>query len=1218
MKKIEHVLKERILVLDGAMGTMIQQYTLDEEAFRGDRFVDHPLPLKGNLDVLSLTQPQIIREIHQKYLEAGADIIETNTFSATSIAQADYQLEKMAYQLNVESAQIARECVDAFNISHPEKTCFVAGSIGPTNQTASISPEVNDPGYRAILFDQLVEAYREQILGLMDGGVDVLLIETVFDTLNAKAALYAIDRCFEEKSYTLPVMISGTITDASGRTLSGQTAEAFLTSVSHFPLLSIGFNCSLGAHEMEPHVHWLSDHTHFYVSAHPNAGLPNAFGEYDESPDATASQLDTWLKNGWVNIIGGCCGTTPEHIRKIAETAKKYTPRQPQIKSPLPNYSGLEALTIFPGSNFIMVGERTNMTGSIRFRRLINEKRYEDALEVARQQVENGASIIDINLDDGMIDSEETMVRFLNLVGSEPDIARVPVMIDSSKWDVIHRGLKQVQGKSIVNSISLKSGVDVFIEQAQEIKRLGAAVIVMAFDEKGQADSYERRIQICERAYKILVNDVGFNPTDIIFDPNVLTVGTGIDEHRNYAVDFIRAVEWIKNNLPGALVSGGISNVSFSFRGNDTVREAMHSAFLYHAIKAGLDMGIVNAGMIGIYEEIEPVLLQHVEDLLLNRNEEATEKMIEFSTSVSGSKSVTEKTEEWRNQPVDKRMEHALVNGTIKYIEEDAHEAMEKLNDPLAVIEQPLMAGMNRVGDLFGSGKMFLPQVVKSARVMKKAVAYLQPFIEANKSGEKQNAGKIVMATVKGDVHDIGKNIVSVVLGCNNYQVIDLGVMVPAEKIIREAQEQQADIIGLSGLITPSLDEMVYVASEMQRQGLSIPLLIGGATTSKVHTAVKIEEHYPSGVTLHVSDASRAVPAVGQLLGNQADDFWKEVKLKNKALRENHYARANAKPLISYSEAVDKRLLIDWEKSPPVLPNKYGYWVPKTILVDELIPFIDWTPFFYTWELRKPYPAILDDPNMGVEAQKLFNDAQEMIQTIIKNNWFEPRAVVSIQPARRVNDDIYVSSNQRMGQEVKFCMMRQQIKKAQGQPSLSLADFIAPESKGLKDAMGGFAVSISGRYRQVVTDFEKDHNDYNAIMIKALADRFAEALAEYMHFKVRNEWWGYESGKSLSNEELIAENYQGIRPAPGYPACPDHTEKIKLFDWLNAGEAIGVSLTENLAMNPVSSVCGWYFAHPESRYFSISSVKEDQVTSLAERKSMPGKTLEKWLRPYLK
>jgi len=1214
---IKQILKERILVLDGAMGTMIQQYQLQEQDFRGEEFKDHDKLLKGNLDILSITQPHIIKEIHLKYLEAGADIIETNSFSGTSIAQADYHLEKEIYRLNFESARIAREAADEYNRKTPNKPRFVAGAMGPTNQTASLSPKVNDPGYRAITFDQLADSYYQQVVGLTEGGIDLLLVETIFDTLNAKAALYAIDRFQNERNIEIPIMVSGTITDASGRTLSGQTAEAFLISVSHLTLLSVGFNCSLGAREMEQHVQWLGEHAGFFVSAHPNAGLPNEFGEYDEQPEDTATQLDTWLKNGWVNIIGGCCGTTPEHIRHIARKAEKHKPRQISEVAKYSCFSGLEPMVIYPKSNFVMVGERTNVTGSIRFRRLVKEENYEEALEVARQQVENGAQIIDINMDEGMIDSKPVMVNFLNLIASEPDISKVPIMIDSSKWEVIHAGLKCVQGKCIVNSISLKEGLEIFKERALEVKRLGAAVIVMAFDEKGQADSYERRIAICERAYRILVDEVNIPAQDIIFDPNILTVGTGIEEHNNYAVDFIRATNWIKENLPGVLVSGGVSNISFSFRGNELVREAMHSAFLYHAIKAGMDMGIVNAGMIGIYEEIDPELLVLVEDLLLNRNADATERMIEWASGNKADRKSEIKEEVWRNEPVEKRLEHALVNGIVKYIEEDTAEAMEFLGDPLLVIEQPLMAGMNHVGDLFGSGQMFLPQVVKSARVMKKAVAWLQPYLEEAKSGGASYTGKILMATVKGDVHDIGKNIVSVVLGCNNYEIIDLGVMVPAEKILQVARDEKVDIIGLSGLITPSLDEMIHVASELERNGFDVPLLIGGATTSRVHTAVKIEESYSNGSTIHVNDASRSVPVVGKLLNKHRVGYIKEVKEDYKKVRENYKNRAGVKTLISIDEAIENRFKIDWDKSKPLLPEKYGHWVIDDISISELIPFVDWTPFFFTWEMKKAYPAILTDDRYGEQATKLFDDANQMIEKIISENWLTPKVTMGIWSAAEENDDILVF-DQNGNEKLRFNMMRQQVKKGKGQSQFSLADFIAPTKLGIKDAIGGFVVTIQGKLKEKIDEFEKDHDDYNSIMLKALADRFAEALAEYMHLIVRKDYWGYAKDENLDNKALIKENYMGIRPAPGYPACPDHTEKIKLFELLEAEKHTGVSLTESLAMYPVSSICGWYFSHPESKYFGINKIGMDQVEKLAEQKNMSKDELTKWLNPYLK
>lgn len=1202
-KEIKDILKKRILVLDGAMGTMIQQYKLEEEDFRGDLFVNHSKALKGNLDVLSLTKPSIIEAIHREYMDAGADIIETNTFSGTSIAQGDYALEDKVREINITSAKIACKVRDEFNLLTPEKPRYVAGSIGPTNQTASLSPNVNDPGFRAITFDKLVEAYTEQVEALVDGGVDVLLVETIFDTLNAKAAIYAITKIKEERNIDIPIMVSGTITDASGRTLSGQTVEAFLISLQHFDLLSIGFNCALGAKEMEKYVQWMGEHAPFYVSAHPNAGLPNEFGAYDEKPKDTASEIDIWLKNGWVNIVGGCCGTTPSHIKLLAEKAAQYPARKIPQEVSYTQLSGLEPLYIYPDSNFINAGERTNVTGSSRFRKLIKEEKFEEALEVARQQVENGAQILDVNLDDGMIDSKEVMIHFLNLIASEPDISRIPIMIDSSKWEVIHAGLKRVQGKAIVNSISLKEGEEAFILQAKEIRRLGAAVIVMAFDENGQADNYEKRIQICERAYRILVDEVHFPSQDIIFDPNILTVGTGIEEHNNYAVDFINATKWIKENLPGALISGGVSNVSFSFRGNNKVREAMHSAFLYHAIKAGMDMGIVNAGMIEIYDTIDVELKDLVEDVLLNRREDSTERLIDWAAKNSGDTNRVENEKAWRNEEVEKRLEYALVKGIVKYIDEDTKEAFEKLEDPLLVIEGPLMDGMNIVGKLFGSGKMFLPQVVKSARVMKKAVAWLQPYIEASKNGKASSAGKILMATVKGDVHDIGKNIVSVVLGCNNYEIIDLGVMVPADKIIETAKRENVDIIGLSGLITPSLEEMIHVASELERHDMDLPLLIGGATTSRVHTAVKVEENYPSGSTIHINDASLSVPVVGQLLSAHKVGFISDKKEEYQKVRETYSKKKNQKKLIPIEEAKANSFTIDWNKSAPYPSSYYGVKVIDPISVEELIPFIDWTPFFFTWEIKGQYPRVLDNPENGEQARQLFDDALAMLEMVKEEKALYGRAVVGIWPANSDGDDVIVM-NVKDDEVDRFAMMRQQLKKKDGEAHFSLADFIAPKESGHKDSIGGFVVSIQGSLEEKLKEYAQDHDDYKSIMLKSIADRLAEALAEYMHQKVRKEIWGYAKDESLDNKGLISEQYQGIRPAPGYPACPDHSEKITLFNLLDAENVIDVSLTETLSMYPAASVSGWYFSHPEARYFGITKIGEDQLIDLSDRKKI--------------
>jgi 5-methyltetrahydrofolate--homocysteine methyltransferase len=1218
MTKLQEALSRRILVLDGAMGTMIQRHTLEEEDFRKGFFEQHQHPLKGNNDLLAMTRPEIIQGIHEAYFEAGADIAETNTFSATSVAQADYHLEHIVYDLNVAATRLARAAADKYTALTPDKPRFVAGSIGPTNRTASISPDVNDPGYRAITFDELVDAYTEQVRGLIDGGADILLVETIFDTLNAKAALFAIDQYCEKIGRRMPVMVSGTITDQSGRTLTGQTAEAFLFSVSHIDLLSVGFNCALGARQLKPYVETLAKNAKFRISAHPNAGLPNAFGHYDETPEQMGVQIREYLDNNLVNIIGGCCGTTPDHIREIARIAAEYTPHQIPELEPLPFYSGLEPVLIRKETNFVNIGERTNVTGSKKFARLIVSGNYDEALSVARDQVDGGAQILDVNMDEGMLDSEAAMVKFLNLMASEPDIAKLPVMIDSSKWSVIEAGLKCVQGKSIVNSISLKEGEEKFIEQARLIKRYGAAVVVMAFDEVGQADSYERRIAICQRAYTILTEKVGFQATDIIFDPNILTVATGIEEHNNYAVDFIEATRWIKQNLPGVRVSGGVSNISFSFRGNDRVREAMHSAFLYHAIKAGLDMGIVNAGQLEVYEEIPAELLEKVEDVLLNRRPDATERLVEYAETVKSAGKVQEKDEQWRKLPVKERLTHALIKGIVDYIDEDVEECRHLFSKPLEVIEGPLMDGMNIVGDLFGSGKMFLPQVVKSARVMKKAVAYLLPYIEAEKkAGGSSGNGKILMATVKGDVHDIGKNIVGVVLGCNNYEVVDIGVMVPYQKILDTAKEIGADIIGLSGLITPSLDEMVTVAREMEKQGFKIPLLIGGATTSKTHTAVKIAPQY-SGPVIHVLDASRSVPVAGALLSReQQGDFRRTIEEDYSRIREQHAGRTTAKEYVSLALARENKIPVQFGPDTIVKPKQTGVFVLDNYDLSDLAQFIDWTPFFATWELYGKYPAILNDSVVGEEATKVFADARKMLQTIIDEKWLRARAVYGLWPANSVGDDIeiYTDESRKTIQQVVH-HLRQQNKKAAGQANFCLSDFVAPKASGIADYVGGFAVTAGIGIEKYVSEFEAAHDDYSAIMLKALADRLAEAFAERLHHLVRTEFWGYSS-ESLTNQELIEEKYRGIRPAPGYPACPDHTEKGLLFDLLKATENTGITLTESFAMYPTAAVSGWYFAHPESKYFGLGKIQRDQVEEYAKRKNMPFEEAERWLSPVL-
>lgn len=1409
MADIYKELEKRILVLDGAMGTMIQRYKLSEEDFRGERFKNHAHPLKGNNDILSITRPDVIKEIHAQYLEAGSDIIETNTFSGTIVAQSDYFLDEEAvYLINFESAKIAREVADEFTKKNPDKPRFVAGAMGPTTKLASMSPDVNDPGYRSVTFDDLVAAFGLQVKALIDGGVDMLLIETITDTLNAKAALFAADQYFEKIGKRLPIMVSGTITDASGRTLSGQTVEAFLNSVSHIPLLSIGFNCAMGAKQLRPHIQTLAKNAGLNVSAYPNAGLPNAFGEYDEAPEETAAQIEDWLQNNFVNIVGGCCGTTPDHIRAIAKVAAKYPPRQKPHIEPLPRYSGLEPLTIFKESNFVNVGERTNVTGSRKFAKLIIEGKYEDALAVARSQVEGGAQMIDVNMDEGMLDSEKAMTTFLNLIASEPDIAKLPIMIDSSKWSVIEAGLKCVQGKSVVNSISLKEGEEKFIEVAKKVKRYGAAVIVMAFDEVGQADSYEKRISVCERAYKILTEKVGFAPEDIIFDPNILTVATGIEEHNNYAVDFIRATKWIKEHLPGAKVSGGVSNISFSFRGNDLVREAMHSAFLYHAIKAGLDMGIVNAGQLEVYESIPKDLLERVEDVLLNRRPDATERLVEYAETIKAKGKVQVRDDAWRNTTVEERLKHSLVKGIVEFIDVDIEEARQKYPKPLHIIEGPLMDGMNVVGDLFGAGKMFLPQVVKSARVMKKAVAYLLPFmkslpnpseggasgptsqpedfgyetadptvyellkefvkehrsnptqgemvfwelvrgkrlegykfrrqhiigqfiadfvclkekivieidglyhqlpdikisdkertqwleskgfqvvrfsndevignpdkvtakvlesIEAQslKESAMQNppsggrgARKILLATVKGDVHDIGKNIVGVVLGCNNYEVIDMGVMVPCEKILETAIREKVDVIGLSGLITPSLDEMVFVAKEMERQGFKIPLLIGGATTSRVHTAVKVQPHY-SGNTVHVLDASRSVPVVGSLLSPEQEKIYSlAIKNEYEVLREHHRKSQSAKEFISIEDARKNKFKIEWKAEDIAKPTFTGVKTFENYPLEELVPYIDWTPFFQTWELAGRFPKILEDEIVGVEAKKLYKDAQALLKKIVEEKWISANAVIGFWKANSIGDDIEleaplppergVTNPQSVegksegkiptsgggGARVVLHSLRQQTKKTAAAPNIALADFIAPKESGLQDYIGAFAVTAGIGIEKWIEKFEKDHDDYNSIMLKALADRLAEAFAERMHERVREEFWAYsppaprrgDSESSKHIEDLINEKYRGIRPAAGYPACPDHTEKPIIFELLgldtsknppSGDKGAWLKLTDNFAMYPTAAVSGLYFAHPESKYFGLGKITKDQVEDYAKRKGMTFDEAERWLSPNL-
>ena len=1219
---IRDILKQRILVIDGAMGTMIQQYQLGEADYRGEEFADWHQDIQGNNDILSITQPQIVEAIHKAYLEAGADIIETNTFSGTRIAQADYGMEAYAYEINLKAAQAARKAADAFTAKNPGRPRFVAGAMGPTNRTASLSPDVNDPGYRAVTFDELRDNYYEQAKGLMDGGADLFLIETVFDTLNAKAALFAIDLLHEERGRELPIMVSGTITDASGRTLSGQTAEAFWISVSHMPLLSVGLNCALGAQEMRPHIEALSDIADCYISAYPNAGLPNEFGEYDQEPEEMRNYIRDFADSGFVNIIGGCCGTTPEHIQLMAEAVEGLPPRK---VTPSPEYtllSGLEPLIIRPETNFVNVGERTNVTGSRKFARLIKSGAYDEALSVAQHQVEGGAQIIDVNMDEGLLDSEKAMTDFLNLVMAEPDIAKLPIMIDSSRFSVIEAGLKCVQGKCVVNSISLKEGEEAFIQQAKTVRRYGAATVVMAFDEEGQADTIERKVAICERAYTILTQQVGFRPQDIIFDPNIFAVATGIEAHNEYAINFIEATRQIKERCPGAKVSGGVSNISFSFRGNNVVREAMHAAFLYHAIKAGMDMGIVNAGMIEVYDEIPDDLLERVEDVLFNRREDATERLTEFAESVKGDGGRTlKKDTAWREAPLQERIKHALVRGITDHIEADAEEARQQLPSPLDVIEGPLMDGMNVVGDLFGAGKMFLPQVVKSARVMKKAVAYLTPYIEAQKAaGEDSSKGKVLLATVKGDVHDIGKNIVGVVLGCNNYDIIDMGVMVPADKILAKAKETGADIIGLSGLITPSLDEMVHVAKEMERQGFTVPLLIGGATTSKTHTAVKVEPQY-SGPVVHVLDASRSVSVVSSLLNeneSQRSNYVLDIRKDYERVRELRGNRKSNKKYHTLKKARAHRLELDWAATPAVKPAQPGIQVINDYDLEELTEYIDWTPFFSSWQLKGKFPAILEDEVVGTEAQKLYNDARSMLRQIIDEKWLTAKAIFGLFPANAVGEEsVAVFADEgRKEQQAVLHFLRQQRQKAPGQPNLSLSDYIRKAEDG-PDYIGAFAVTAGVGIEPHIKRFEAEHDDYHAIMLKALADRLAEALAERLHQRVRKEFWGYDLSEDLDNEALIAEKYKGIRPAPGYPACPEHTEKGTIWELLQVEEHIGIKLTESYAMYPAASVSGYYFAHPESKYFGLGQISKDQVEDYANRKGMSVEDAERWLAPVL-
>jgi len=1210
-------------VLDGAMGTMIQRHRLTEEQFRGARFAAHPKPLKGDNDLLCLTRPHVITEIHRGYLAAGADIIETNTFNGTRISQSDYGLEAIVRELNTAAARLARAVADAFTAQTPERPRFVAGILGPTNRTASISPDVNDPGFRNVTFDGLAAAYAEQTEGLLDGGVDLLLVETVFDTLNCKAALFAVREVLRARGLDVPLMVSGTITDKSGRTLSGQTAEAFWNSISHAGLFSVGLNCALGARQLGPYLEELSRVADVPVSCHPNAGLPNAFGEYDETPEEMASVLGEYAANGWLNLVGGCCGTTPDHIRAIAAAVAGAHPRKSPMPEPYTRLSGLEPVTIRPETGFVNVGERTNVTGSAKFARLIREENYEAALDVAREQVASGAQLIDVNMDEGLLDSKAAMVKFLQLIASEPDIARVPVMIDSSQWEVIEAGLKCLQGKGVVNSISLKEGVEPFLAQARKVRQYGAAVVVMAFDERGQADSLERKVEILSEAHRLLTEEVGFPAQDVILDPNIFAVATGIEEHASYALDYLNAARVLKERFPTSLVSGGVSNVSFAFRGNNVVREAIHAVFLYHALRAGMDMGIVNAGQLPVYDDIPAELRDRIEDVLLNRRPDATDRLMELARGASGKGVVKKQDLAWRERPPAERLSHALVEGITDYVEADVEEARAQFEHPIQVIEGPLMDGMNIVGDLFGSGRMFLPQVVKSARVMKKAVAYLIPFIEAERAaggagtGPRSN-GKIVMATVKGDVHDIGKNIVAVVLRCNNYEVIDLGVMVPAAKILETARTEGASAVGLSGLITPSLDEMVHVAKEMEREHFELPLLIGGATTSKAHTAVKIEPCY-HGPTVHVLDASRSVGVVGHLLSaERRPGFVRDTRAEYVRVRESYAGRRAAARLQPLAEARRRKLVLDWTARPLVRPAHLGVQVFGDYPLDELARYVDWSPLFHAWELKGTYPRILDDPTVGQAARTLFADAERLLQRIVAERRFSARGVVGLFPANAVGDDIELyGDDARSAVRAVLHQLRQQAEKPPDRPDLCLADFVAPRESGVADYVGAFAVTVGPEVERLADEFERVHDDYSAILTKALGDRLAEAFAERLHERVRRELWGYAADERLGNDELVHEKYAGIRPAPGYPACPDHTEKRTLFTLLDVPAHTGITLTESCAMLPASSVAGWYLGHPEAFYFGVGKIARDQVEDYARRKGMTVAEAERWLAPNL-
>ena len=1208
---LKELLEQRIVFFDGAMGTMIQRAGLVEADFRAERFADHPSSLQGNNDLLVLTRPDVIRDIHLAYLDAGADIVETNTFNANAFSQADYELQSVVYELNVAAARLAKEAT----ASRPERPCFVAGAIGPLNKTLSLSPDVNDPGFRALTFDQAREAYAEQVRGLIDGGSDLLLVETIFDTLNAKAALRAIDEVFDEKGVRLPIVLSVTIVDRSGRTLSGQTVEAFYASIEHARPLAVGINCSLGAAEMRPFLKELADVADCYVHCYPNAGLPNAFGGYDQTPEEMAELLRGFASDGMVNLIGGCCGTTPEHIRAIADSVADVAPRPKRENTQrFPTFSGLEPLVVRPEASFIVIGERTNVTGSAKFRRLITEGDYPEAVSVALQQVRNGANIIDINMDEGMLDSEEAMTTFLNLIGSEPEISRVPIMIDSSKWSILEAGLKCVQGKSLVNSISLKEGEAEFLERARTVRSYGAGAVVMAFDEQGQADTIERKVEICARAYRLLIDEADFEPTDIVFDPNVFAVATGIEEHNEYGIDFIEATRQIKQRCPGALVSGGVSNLSFSFRGNNRVREAMHSAFLYHAISAGMDMGIVNAGQLEVYEEIPKELLTHVEDVLFNRREDATERLVTLAETVKGKGRRQQHDLTWREASVEKRLEHALVNGVVEFVIEDTEEARLKCERPLDVIEGPLMSGMSVVGDLFGAGKMFLPQVVKSARVMKKAVAHLEPFMEDDKA-EGSTQGKVLLATVKGDVHDIGKNIVGVVLGCNNYEVVDLGVMVQADRILDTADAEKCDIVGLSGLITPSLDEMVYVASEMKRRGFDKPLLIGGATTSRAHTAVKIAPAY-DGSTVHVLDASRVVNVVSALLSPERRPAFDEKNQHEQEKSRKLFEHRQNRELVSLEIARENAAPIQWKADDAPSPAFEGRRLVDDVSLEDISRYIDWTFFFSAWELKGKFPKILQHEKYGAAARELYEHGQALLERIVAEKLLTPRGVYGFWPANSDGDDIIVWDDEsRSSERLRFHMLRQQAVKPNEQPYFCLSDFVAPVGAPVADHIGAFAVTTGLGADELAKEFEKDHDDYNAIMVKALADRLAEAFAELLHARARRDW-GYESDESYSNDELIAERYRGIRPAFGYPACPDHTEKSTLWRLLEADE-LGISLTESFAMYPAASVSGIYLGNPDSRYFAVGPIDREQVADYAARKNISVAEAERWLQPNL-